>query len=71
MNKLLEAGKHWVVDADLKSYFDTIPHERLMARVEEKVSDGRVTELLRSVPETGVMEAMTSWSRKRGRRKER
>jgi RNA-directed DNA polymerase len=31
-----------VVDADLKSYFDTIPHSALMDRVREKVADGKV-----------------------------
>jgi RNA-directed DNA polymerase len=62
VNRLLEAGNHWVVDADLKSYFDTIPHERLMARVEEKVSDGRVTELVRAYLTQDVMELITSWS---------
>ena len=66
VKRLLEAGNHWVVDADLKSYFDTIPHERLMARVEEKVSDGRVTELLRAYLTQDVMEAMTSWSPEEG-----
>ena len=30
-----------MVEADLAAYFDSIPHDRLMARVEEKVSDGR------------------------------
>jgi len=66
VNRLLEAGNHWVVDADLKSYFDTIPHERLMARVEEKVSDGRVTEMLRAYLTQDVMEPMTSWSPEEG-----
>ena len=42
VDRLLKAGYTHVVDADLQSYFDTIPHERLMARVEERVSDGRV-----------------------------
>jgi RNA-directed DNA polymerase len=62
VNRLLEAGNHWVVDADLKSYFDTIPHERLMARVEEKVSDGRVIEMLRGYLTQEVMDSMASWS---------
>ena len=66
VNRLLEAGKHWVVDADLKSYFDTIPHERLMERVEEKVSDGRVKELLQAYLTQEVMESMTSWSPEEG-----
>ena len=33
VDELLKSGNHWVVDADLKSYFDTIPHERLMEGV--------------------------------------
>ena len=41
--QLIADGYSHVVDADLASYFDTIPHERLMARAEEKVSDGRVS----------------------------
>lgn len=39
---LLKAGHHWVVDADLKSYFDTIPQERMLALVKARVADGRV-----------------------------
>jgi RNA-directed DNA polymerase len=45
---LLQAGYTYVVDADLAQYFDTIPHEALMARVEERISDGRLLELLRA-----------------------
>jgi RNA-directed DNA polymerase len=37
-----------VVDADLKGYFDTIPHDRLMALVEGSISDGRVLSLIES-----------------------
>jgi hypothetical protein len=53
---LLHQGYSWVVDADLKSYFDTIPQERLLARVASKVSDGRVLDFPSSqglVPLTG------------------
>ena len=59
---MLKAGYTWVVDADLKSYFDSIPHEALMARVQEKVSDGRVIKLLRAYLEQGVMEGLASWT---------
>jgi len=55
---LLEQGYTWVVDADLKSYFDTIPHERLMAQVEERIADGRVLALIRSYLKQGVMEEL-------------
>ena len=43
---LLHAGYVFAVDADLKGYFDSIPHDRLLAKVAEKVSDGRVLELV-------------------------
>ena len=59
---LLEAGYRYVVDADLKSYFDTIPHERLMALVEGKVSDRRVLALIRAFLRQDVLEEMRRWS---------
>ena len=43
-------GYTFVVDADLKSYFDTIPHERLMARVEDRISDGACSDADRRLP---------------------
>lgn len=59
---LLKAGYTWVVDADLKSYFDSIPHEPLLMRVQEKVSDGRVIKLLQAYLQQGVMEGLASWT---------
>jgi RNA-directed DNA polymerase len=58
---LLKQGQTWVVDVDLKSYFDTIPHERLMGRVEELISDGRLLELLRQYLQAGVMDGLKGW----------
>ena len=46
VEQLLDAGYTFVVDADLKSYFDTIPHAELRARVATKIADGRVLALL-------------------------
>lgn len=46
VDRLLRAGYTHVVDADLKSYFDTIEHERLRERMREKISDGRVLALI-------------------------
>ena len=59
---LLDEGGTWIVDADLKSYFDTIPHERLMARVEERIADGRVLALIRSYLKQGVMEGLSHYA---------
>jgi len=56
---LLEEGHTWIVDADLKSYFDTIPKDRLLGRVEERIADGRVLALIRSYLDQGVMEELT------------
>jgi RNA-directed DNA polymerase len=61
VDALLKAGNHWVVDADLKSYFDTIPHERLMALVKERVADGRVLALVEGFLKAGVMEESKGW----------
>jgi len=58
---LLNAGYAWVVDADLKGYFDSIPQERLLARIEEKVSDGRLLELIEAFLKQGVMETGKGW----------
>jgi retron-type reverse transcriptase len=52
----LKAGKGYVVDADIKRYFDTIPHEPLLARVAEKIADGRVMGVLKQMLQRGVLE---------------
>ena len=42
VDRLLGEGHVFVVDADLRSYFDSIPHDRLLERVEARISDGRL-----------------------------
>ncbi len=66
VDTLLKAGYNWVVDADLKSYFDTIPHAALVDRVREKVSDGRVLELLQAFLTQKVMETAEGWTPEEG-----
>jgi RNA-directed DNA polymerase len=61
VDTLLKGGLDWVVDADLKSYFDTIPHERLLALVKERVADGRVVALVESFLRAGVLEEGQGW----------
>jgi RNA-directed DNA polymerase len=57
----LEAGRTWVVDADIKGYFDNIPQDRLLALVKRKVSDRRILGLLEKFLKQGVMESMKGW----------
>ena len=56
VDRLLKAGYEQVVEADWKSYFDTIPWAKLMEKVEEQISDGRVLGLIRGFLAQGVME---------------
>lgn len=63
---LLKQGYVWVVDADLKSYYDTIPHAALQQRVGMKISDGRVMNLLANYLQQGVMESMREWQPEQG-----
>lgn len=57
----LKEGFTWVVDADLQSYFDTIAHDRLMARVKDSIADGRVLALIESFLRQDIMKGMASW----------
>ena len=61
VEQLLQSGHTWVLDADLKSYFDSIPHERLMACVAGRIADGRVLVLIANYLKAGVLEAMKGW----------
>src|SRR6266702_3487971 len=60
--QLIEDGYTFVVDADFESYFDTIPHERLMQRIEERISDGRILGLLRGWLEQDIMQDLQRWT---------
>jgi RNA-directed DNA polymerase len=60
--QLLHAGKSWIVDADLKGYFDSIPQDKLMAAVAERVADGAVLEQIQRSLQQGVMESGKGWS---------
>ena len=66
VERLLEEGLVWVVDADVKGYFDNIPKERLLDLVARKVADGRVLRLLRAYLEQGVMGSDQAWQPTQG-----
>jgi RNA-directed DNA polymerase len=66
VDRLLKDGYTHVVDADLQSYFDTIPHARLMHRVEERVSDGRVLDLIRGWLKADILAGLEKWTPQKG-----
>lgn len=66
VDQLLAADHTWVVDADIRSYFDTIPRDALLARVGTKVSDGRVLALLQAFLDQSVMDGAASWTPEAG-----
>lgn len=61
VDQLLSGGHEWIVDADLKSYFDTIDHDRLMERVREKIADGLVLDLVEGYLKQGVFTELEEW----------
>jgi RNA-directed DNA polymerase len=61
VEELLKQGHTWCVDCDLKSYFDTIPHDRLMELVRERIVDGNVLALIQQSLKAGVLEELKGW----------
>jgi RNA-directed DNA polymerase len=66
VDRLIKEGFTHVVDADLASYFDTIPHERLMASVEMRISDGRLLNLIRGYLKQDVISDLKRWTPESG-----
>lgn len=61
VEELLSQGYVWCVDADLKSYFDTIPHDQLLALVKQRVVDGSVLALVEQCLKAGVLDELKGW----------
>lgn len=66
VDQLLKEGYTIVVDVDLKSYFDTIPHQPLLERVGEKISDGRVLALIAAFLRQGILDGLREWTPEEG-----
>src|SRR6266581_6250393 len=62
VNELLKAGYVYVVDADLKGYFDSIPHDRLMSRMKEKIADGTLLSLIESFLKANILDGLEEWT---------
>ena len=62
VDELIQEGYTHVVDADIDSYFDSIPYEPLMDEVSERISDGVVLELIRAFLNQDIIEGMRRWT---------
>lgn len=51
-----------MVDADLQSYFDTIPHDALLTKFARYISDGRVLSLTEAFLEQDIFDGMKRWT---------
>jgi RNA-directed DNA polymerase len=58
----LQEGYVYVVDADLKGYFDTIPKDRLLALVKEHISDSRMLNLIKLFLDQHILEELREWT---------
>lgn len=66
VDRLLKSGYIHVVDADLKSYFDSILHDQLMKDVRARIADGRILDLIEMFLKQGILEDMRLWTPERG-----
>lgn len=58
----LGEGYRWIVDADLKGYFDAIPKAQLMKLIGEHIGDGRLLALIEAFLDCGIMEELRTWN---------
>ena len=66
VDELLKAGYVHVVDADLKGYFDSIPHAGLMNRLKTKIADGSLLSLIESFLKAGILDGLKEWTPEAG-----
>jgi len=66
VEQLLNAGYVYVVDADLKSYFDSIPKDRLLQLVQQSISDRRIVGLIQQYLDQSIMDELSEWTPETG-----
>jgi RNA-directed DNA polymerase len=62
VERWLKEGYTFVVDADITSYFDTIDWRRLIERISERISDGRLLELIKAFLHQDIIKGMERWT---------
>ena len=63
---LIKAGSVYVVDADIQSCFDRIPHERLMRSIEQRIGDGRLLRLIEAFLKQDILHGLERWTPTQG-----
>ena len=66
VDQLLKHGYTFVVEADLQGYFDSIPHDRLMARLRGKIADGPLLSLIEKFLKASILEDARQWTPEAG-----
>jgi RNA-directed DNA polymerase len=61
VDRLVKEGYGYTVDVDLKSYFDTIPHDRLLAELRKYVADNSVIDLVEKFLKAEIMDGLKTW----------
>ena len=64
--KEIESGREWIVDADLKDFFGSVDHEKLLTLIAQRVADGRVLRLIRTMLAAGIYAAGRLFPTERG-----
>ena len=63
LSEALDDGKHrWVVEADIRGFFDHINHDWLVKMLEERIADRSLIRIIRKWLKAGVMEELKHWS---------
>ncbi len=60
VDRAVRNGYEWIVDADIKGFFDNVDHEMLLGFINEEIADGSVLQLIRHILEAGVLEPSAS-----------
>ena len=62
VDQLLKDGYKYTVDVDLKSYFDTIPHDRLLQELRKYVADNSVLGLVEKFLQADILDGLEHWT---------
>jgi RNA-directed DNA polymerase len=62
VDKLVKSGSKYTVDVDLKSYFDTIPHDRLIGELRTYIADNSVIGLVEKFLQADIMDGTEHWT---------